>query len=100
MSKRKRRSKRSRSRQGVATLRTRGHRYLQQGDYDQAVETWERVRRQSPTMLSPASLAEAYFPRGLERLYGTSSNSESGISDLHQALALRPNDACTIYHLG
>lgn len=100
MSKRKSRSKNTRSKQGIATLRTRGSRYFQQGDYDQAVETWERVRQQDPAMLPAASLAEAYFRRGLEHLYGAPQDAESGLSDLRQALELRPDDACITYHLG
>lgn len=100
MSKRRRRSKRSRSKQGIATLRTRGSRYFRQRDYDQAIEIWERVRRQAPTMLPAASLAEAYFRRGLERLYGPAPDPDAGLNDLRQSLALRSNDACTIYHLG
>ena len=100
MSKRRRRSKKSRSKQGIATLRTRGYRYLRQGDYSQAIEAWERVRRQAPDMLPPVSLAEAYFRRGLQRLYGASPNAESGLDDLRQALSLHPDDVRTTYHLG
>jgi tetratricopeptide (TPR) repeat protein len=100
MSKRRGRSKGARSKQGIATLRTRGSRYFHQGDYDQAIEVWERVRQQDPAMLPAASLAEAHFRRGLERLYGTSPDTESGLNDLHQALELRPDDTCMTYHLG
>lgn len=100
MSKRRRRSRKSRSKQGLVSLRVRGRKYFQQGDYNQAVETWARAHRLAPESLPDAWLAEAYFRRGLERLYGPTPQPESGLSDLRQALALRPEDVCTQYHVG
>ncbi|HOT92208.1 MAG TPA: tetratricopeptide repeat protein [Anaerolineae bacterium] len=100
MSKRKKRSRSAPNRQGAATLRTRGVNAFQSGDYDQAIETWVRVRSQSPEMLPAAALAEAYFRRGLESLNKTPPDFEKGMRDLRRAVELHPEDECYTYHLG
>jgi tetratricopeptide (TPR) repeat protein len=100
MTKRKKRNKPAANRQGAATLRTRGSNAFRLGDYNQAIETWERVRAQAPNMLPPAALAEAYFRRGQEHLARQQPDLEAGLSDLRRAVELQPEDACYVYHLG
>ncbi len=100
MTKRKKRSKSSPNRQGAATLRTRGSNAFRLGDYNQAIETWERVRAQSADMLPAAALAEAYFRRGQELLAAPQPNLELGLQDMQRASELRPEDPCYAYHLG
>jgi len=84
----------------VATLRTRGSNAFRSGDYNQAIETWERVQTQIPTMLPAAALAEAYFRRGQEQLAKPQPDLEAGLRDLRRAVELQPVDDCYAYHLG
>ncbi len=100
MTKRKKHTKSSSSRQGAATLRTRGSNAFRLSDYNQAIETWERVRTQAPDMLPAAALAEAYFRRGQELLARPQPDSAAALSDLRRAVELQPEDACYAYHLG
>lgn len=81
-------------------MRTRGSNAFRLGDYNQAIETWERVHTQAPEMLRPAALAEAYFRRGQEHLAKPQPDFEAGLSDLRRAAELQPEDACYAYHLG
>jgi tetratricopeptide (TPR) repeat protein len=98
MSKRKRRRKRSA--QSSAALRRNGINAFRQGDYDRAIDAWERVGKQTPAQLPKTALAEAYFRRGLRKLYTKAPNPEAGLADLQRALDLMPNDPCYAYHLG
>jgi tetratricopeptide (TPR) repeat protein len=100
MTKRKKRSRPSTNRQGTATLRTRGSNAFRLGDYNQAIETWERVHAQVPEMLPLAALAEAYFRRGQEYLTKPQPDLEAGLRDLCRAVELQPEDECYAYHLG
>lgn len=100
MTKRKKRSKSAPNKQGAATLRTRGSNAFRSGDYQQAIETWERVRAQSPDMLPAAVLAEAYFRRGQQYLAAPKPNLELGLQDMQRASDLQPEDPCYAYHLG
>lgn len=96
MPKRKRKSK-AKLAQSAAALRRNGLKDLQKEDYDGAIGTWERI----PPALRPSSaLAEAYFRRGLERVYGASADPEAGLSDLERALAYQPGDPGYAFHLG
>lgn len=80
-------------------LRRRGLNAFQRCEYTKAIEAWERVRRQTPDMLAPSALAEAYFRRGIHHLYET-GQVQSGLDDLSQAADLQPDDPRIIYHLG
>lgn len=100
MTKRRKRSRPSANRQGAATLRTRGSNAFRIGDYNQAIETWERVQAQAPTMLPAAALAEAYFRRGQEQLAKPQPDLEAGLRDLRRAAELQPVDDGYAYHLG
>ncbi|MBN1877419.1 MAG: tetratricopeptide repeat protein [Anaerolineae bacterium] len=101
MSKRRSRRKSSdRSQQGLAVLRNRGHQAFQRSNYDQAIETWERLQQQSPDTQLVTALAEAYFRRGVEHVYSSPPELEMGIADLHQATELCPDEARYLYHLG
>ncbi len=100
MTKRKKHAKSSPNRQGAATLRTRGSNAFHIGDYNQAIETWERVRAQSADMLPAAALAEAYFRRGQELLAAPQPNLELVLQDMQRAVELQPEDPCYAYHLG
>lgn len=100
MTKRKKHTKSSASRQGAATLRTRGSNAFRMGDYNQAIETWERVRAQAPDMLPATALAEAHFRRGQEQLARPQPDIAGGVSDLRRAVELCPDDECYAYHLG
>jgi tetratricopeptide (TPR) repeat protein len=92
--------KRKGSRQGLARLRERGHKAFLGGDYEQAVAEWEEVRRGDKGMLPAATLAEAYFRRGVTRFYEGRADAETAMEDLLQALELVPEDALYHYHLG
>jgi tetratricopeptide (TPR) repeat protein len=96
MSKRKRKYK-AKLAQSAAALRGNGLKDLQKGDYDGAIGTWERI---PPDFRPSSALAEAYFRRGLERVYGTSPDPEAGLSDLERALAYQPGDPGYAFHLG
>lgn len=84
---------------GPATRREEGLRAFRQGNYDAAIEMWEQVGKQTPTMRPTAALAEAYFRRGLDRTYGSSVDARAGLDDLRQAVSLLPDDPCYGYHV-
>mgnify|MGYP000437701735 CR=1 FL=1 len=92
--------KKRHKRQSANTLKQNGWRDFQRGDYDQAIETWERAIKKAPRSVSASALAEAYFRRGLERLDRQKSLDQTGLKDLQKACELKPNDACYIYHHG
>ena len=93
----KRRKKSKGSAQSAAALRLNGLRAFQSNDYDQAIETWERI----PESYRPIpALAEAYFRRGVERFYGSESHHQAGLEYLQKAVELQPKDPCYAYHLG
>jgi len=77
-----------------------GLKAFRRGDYDRAIETWERAVRQSSNVQSISALAQVYFRRGLKRIYGQSPDLQAGLSDLERATGLQPDDACYAYHLG
>ncbi len=81
------------------TLRRNGLSAFERGDYAKAIEVWERVRQRAPRILPPSALAEAYFRRGILRLYKTGKH-RAGLSDLNQAAELQPDDPRCVYHLG
>ncbi|RLC65160.1 MAG: hypothetical protein DRI48_07015, partial [Chloroflexi bacterium] len=94
-------AKRSRKRQSSTALLRNGLRYFKKGNYSQAIETWERVAQQTPDMTPTSALAQAYFRRGLKRLYDQeSAHPQGGLSDLRRAVELRADDPCYTYHLG
>ena len=99
MAKRKRKS-RGHPRQSGAVLLQSGLQAFRCGDHDQAIEAWERVGRQSPSLQPVPALAEAYFRRGLKHTYDRSPDPQAGLSDLEQAARLQPGDPCYAYHLG
>lgn len=93
------RKRRSRKRQSSNALRQNGMEAFRQEDYDKAIETWERVGRQTPDMLPTSALAEAYFRRGLRRVYQAEDN-EKGLDDLQRASDLQPDEPRYTYHIG
>lgn len=95
---RKRRA-RTRKRQRAASLRRNGLQAFKNGNYSEAIEIWGRVKEIAPDKAPTLALAEAYFRRGLNRLYG-GSNVEAGLGDLRCAVDLQPDEARYIYHLG
>ncbi len=99
MAKKKRKSRETR-RQSSADLRRNGLALFNQGKYSQAIEVWERVGQQTPDMLPVSALAEAYFRRGLNYLYGGKPDPSAGLADLERAAALKPQEARYTYHLG
>jgi tetratricopeptide (TPR) repeat protein len=92
MARRKSQAKRGNQAQSAVALRHNGKRFFQQGNYNQAIDTWERARQKEPGQIPPAALAEAYFRRGLK-------NQATQASDLEKAVALQPQDATYRYHL-
>lgn len=83
--------------QSAAALRAGGLKAFQSGDTTQAITTWERI----PADLRPVeALAEAYFRRGLQRLYGSQPDPQAGLQDLQQANQYLPDDPLYAYHLG
>lgn len=88
-----------RKRQSSAALRQNGLRAFGERDYTKAIAAWERVRRQTPDMLPPSALAEAYFRRGVRRIYEAGEH-QAGLKDLNQVAELQPDDPRTTYHLG
>jgi len=96
----KRKARKRRSRQSSAALLKNGLGAFRNGDYDKAIETWERVGRQSPQIQPTSALAQVYFRRGLKRTYGPSPDPRAGLSDLEQATKLQPENPCYAYHLG
>jgi len=99
MTKKKRKSRETR-RQSSADLRRNGLALFNQGKYSQAIEVWERVGQQTPDMLPVSALAEAYFRRGLNHLYGEKPDLSAGLADLERAVALKPQEVRYTYHLG
>ncbi len=97
MAKKRKRKSRNKSAQSAAALRLNGLRAFQGNDNNQAIKTWERV----PQAYRPTpALAEAYFRRGLERFYGSTSHSREGLADFQKASELQPQDPCYACHLG
>ncbi len=94
----KKRSKsRKKSAQSAAALRLNGLRAFQGGDYEQAIQTWERI----PESQQPIpALAETYFRRGLERFYGSVSQPQDALKDFQKAAEIQPEDPCYAFHLG
>ena len=78
--------------QRAVALRNNGKRFFQQGNYAQAIETWERARKKDPKQMPVTALAEAYFRRGMK-------NQTTRLSDLEKAVALQPQDTVYGYHL-
>lgn len=99
MTKRRRKKRTSRA-QSSAALRQNGLNAFKGGDYQRAIDTWERVAQQTSSMRPTSALAEAYFRRGVARLYGKSPAPEAGLNDLQKARELQPADACYAYHQG
>ena len=82
---RKRSTVRGKGSQSASALRRNGQRAFDRSDYAGAIAAWEQaVQRTSQarheTRLAPA-LAESYFRRGLNQLYGRSRDPEAGLSD-------------------
>jgi len=102
MAKRRRKSRRRKQRTGQssATLRQNGLKAFKSGAYSQAIEIWERMGRQTPNTRPTSALAEAYFRRGLKRLYSQASKLQAGLNDLKQAAELQPDASRYAYHLG
>ena len=90
--------RRTRNLQSSMALRRNGLNAFERRDYTEAIEAWERVRRQTPDRLPEAALAEAYFRRGLRLC--AAGDPEAGLDDLHRAADLQPEDPRIIYHLG
>ncbi len=87
-----------RMRQRAAALRLNGLKALKRGDYDEALEIWEGIQ---PQNLQPSEgIVEAYFRRGLKRLYGPNTDDEAGMEDLRLAFNLQPEDPVYAYHYG
>ncbi len=88
-----------RNRQGAARLRERGHRAFLEGDYDTAIDLWQRVGEQFKKMQPQRIFAEAYFRRGVERIH-QQDKVRAGVEDLRRALEMYPDDLRFTYHLG
>lgn len=93
----KRKKKSKGSAQSAAALRLNGLRTFQSNDYDQAIETWERI---SASYRPMPALAEAYFRRGVERFYASEAAQQTGLEDLQKATEIQLQDPCYVYHLG
>jgi len=103
MAKRKRKSRghtREHKRQSSSALLQNGLAAFRRGNYGQAIAAWERVGQQTPDARPVSALAQVYFRRGLNRVYGQSPDPQAGLSDLEQASRLQPDDPCYAYHLG
>jgi tetratricopeptide (TPR) repeat protein len=81
-------------------LRRNGVQAFKQGDYETAIDAWERVEQQVPEMTPKESLAEAYFRRALQRAYGETPDRDAASQDMKRALALQPDEVRYRYHLG
>ncbi len=97
MGKRKRKSGK---RQSSNALLRNGLRDFKKGNYNETIEGWEQVVRQTPDMQPTSALAEAYFRRGLKRIYDQGTGRQGGLDDLRQAAKLQPHDRRYTYHLG
>ncbi|MEA3341944.1 MAG: tetratricopeptide repeat protein, partial [Chloroflexota bacterium] len=95
-----RRKRKSSKRQSSNALLRNGLRDFKKGNYNEAIESWEQVTGQTPDMQPTSALAEAYFRRGLKRIYGQNTARQDGWDDLRRAAKLQPNDGCYTYHLG
>jgi tetratricopeptide (TPR) repeat protein len=89
-----------RNRQRIHALKRNAWKDFKRGDYSQAIETWEQVIKQTPNALPANTLAEAYFRRGLERIYHRKSRIQAGLEDIQKACELASDDACYTYHYG
>jgi tetratricopeptide (TPR) repeat protein len=92
MARRKSKARKESQAQSTVTLRNNGKRFFQQGNYAQAIDTWERARQKEPEQIPTAALAEAYFRRGLK-------NQVTRANDLEKAVVLQPQDVTYRYHL-
>jgi len=99
MAKHSRKSSKGRA-QSPAALRQNGLSAFKRGDYGRAIEIWELVARQAPTMRPTSALAEAYFRRGLKRLYAGPANPQDGLRDMERAVGLQPGEPRYAHHLG
>jgi tetratricopeptide (TPR) repeat protein len=100
MAKHRRKSRRQHARQSSSALLQNGLKAFRGGDYDGAIEMWERAGQQTPQMRPTSALAQVYFRRGLKRIYGQPSDLTGGIDDLSRAVGLLPDDPGYTYHLG
>jgi tetratricopeptide (TPR) repeat protein len=96
----KRKSRKRHLRQSSTALLRNGLKAFKSGDYDLAIETWERVGQQTPDMYPVSASAQVYFRRGLKRTYGQLPDPQAGLSDLEHAASLQPDAPCYTYHLG
>lgn len=95
MAKRKKRREARRSdAQSVAALRRNGLEAFASGDYERAVDAWERAGARQADQRPTAALAEAYFRLGLKR------EGAAGYEDFQRAVALQPDAVRYRYHLG
>ncbi|MBN1179384.1 MAG: tetratricopeptide repeat protein [Anaerolineae bacterium] len=92
----KKKTHKQRERQSTAAILNNGLKAFNNGDYDQAIEIWERTSSEH----AHAALAQAYFRRGLERTYTHPPNAHAGLADLERAHNLQLGDPCYAYHLG
>jgi tetratricopeptide (TPR) repeat protein len=93
------RKKKDRSAQSAHRLRLNGLQAFRDGNYDEALDAWERASDLVPKHQPKAAMAEAYFRRSLKRQYGENGDTAAGLADLKQALTLQPDDALYQYHL-
>ncbi|HDD24672.1 MAG TPA: tetratricopeptide repeat protein [Chloroflexi bacterium] len=101
--KRNKKGRRQRIRQSLNSLMRQGHRAFQKGDYDRAIEWWEKAQERAPDKMTGnvnSALAQVYFRRGVKRSYGSQPNPSGGLDDLRKATELQPDNACYTYHLG
>lgn len=80
-----------------------GHWAFQKGDYDQAIEWWQKAQQRAPNRMAGninSALAQVYFRRGIKRSYGPRPNPSGGLEDLKKATELQPDNVCYTYHLG
>ena len=82
--------------QSSSALLRNGLKDFRSGNYARAIETWERVGKQTPDMQPASALAEAYFRSALGNL---SQEPQAAIDDLGRAVDLQPNDPTYTYHL-
>jgi len=92
-----RRKRKAKARKVIAltgpVLIRQGKQALEQGNYSKAIDCWEKaLMKPNPSSKLTASIAEAYFRRGINDGLG---NTE----DLKVALKLVPNDRIYRYHL-
>ncbi len=92
--------KRKISRQALARFRERGHKAFVRGGYTEAIKEWEKVKSAKPAMLPTATLAEAYFRRGITRFYTEANDAGKALEDMQKAIELLPDESRYHYHLG